>query len=337
MGLKILIKTLLPYMIFSAAALSLPLYAVSYWTFVFTVAWYFAILAVTWNLLAGYTGLFSLGHVAIATLGAYASAALFIGLNLPEPVGILAGAGFGAVLGLGLGTLTLRMKGVYLALTTLAFSEIARRILLVEYETTRGALGLWIPKLAATEPYYYSMFGLLIVTLFVSRRLLNSPTGLFLKSIREDEGAAEVMGINTAGRKLLVFVVSSALAGAAGALYGHFVGVISPRSMELLQMGLVIAMTVIGGMGTFAGPVIGAVLLQFLNEYLRGYDVYRMVIYGIAIFVILRFFRGGLDGAIRGLYKKLIAPYLLRSMRPRGHFKAPISRISRNPEDKPKV
>lgn len=278
-------------------ALMAPLGVGPYWTHVGAIAWYYALLAASWALLAGFAGQFSFAHVAFAALGGYASALCVSRLGLSLPLAIVAGILLATVTGALIGALVLRLSGPYLALFTLAISEIFRLVLVAEDEITRGMLGLPVPGLfdgRSDVPYYY--LGLLLVVLAVAgmHALLATRVGLFLRAIREDEGAARASGVDTTRYKILVFVVTSAIAAVAGTYYGHFIGILTPNMMILPEMGLVIAMAVIGGIESLPGAVIGAVVVFLLSETLRSYGEWRFVLMGLALILVQRFAQNGL-------------------------------------------
>lgn len=278
-------------------ALLVPLFVGPYWTHVGTLAWYYAILASSWALLAGYAGQFSFAHMAFAALGGYTSALLVLHLGIPPVAGIASGIVLAAAVGALIGWLVLRLSGPYLALFTLAIAVVFHLILVAEQELTRGSRGLPVPPLYATEsgiPYYYTGLGLVLVSLALMTWLLRSRIGLFLRAIREDEGAAAASGVNTTFYKILVFVITSALAGLAGAFYGHFIGILTPTVVILPQMGLVIAMAVIGGIGSLPGAVLGAIVLYVLSESLREFGQMRFVLLGLALILMQRFAQNGL-------------------------------------------
>ncbi len=278
-------------------ALALPGWAGPYWIHVGAIAWYYALLASSWALLAGYAGQFSFAHVAFAALGGYASALLTLHLGIPPVLGIVAGVALAMVAGALIGWLVLRLSGPYLALFTLAISEIFRLILVAEQQLTRGSLGLRVPGLFAGEsdrPSYYLGLGLLVLALLLMAGLLRSRVGLFLRAIREDEGAARAAGVNTTLYKILVFVVTSGLAGLAGTYYGPFIGILTPGIVILPEMGLVIAMAVVGGIESLPGAAVGAVLVYVLSELTREYGQWRFVLLGLALILVQRFAQNGL-------------------------------------------
>ncbi|NIS61204.1 MAG: branched-chain amino acid ABC transporter permease [Proteobacteria bacterium] len=286
--------------------LTVPLFIRSYWLHVAIIALYYALLASSWTMLAGFVGQFSFATMALAGIGAYTSALLVIKIHLPMWVGIISGALTATSVGLIIGVLVLRMSGPYLALFTIAFSELVRITLNAEYQLTRGDMGLTVPRLYLTVskiPYYYTIFGLLVVSLLTMWAILRSRYGLFFRAIREHEQAASAMGVNIVRYKIMSFVVSSFFAGLAGGFFAHYVGTLTPNSiMEIPRMGLVIAMSVIGGIESLVGAVVGAIIVEFLQEYLRALEMWRFVIFGLALVFILRFSQNGL---IYPIYERL--------------------------------
>ncbi len=204
-----------------------------------------------------------------------------------------------ALLGLGVGVLCLRMGGIYLSLTTLGFSEILRIIITNEYEITRGTMGLQVPGLITvySKPvYFFIMLGGALLTLIVLYKLIYSNIGLNFRAVQNDERAAASLGVDVVRMRVLAFTVSSALAGMAGGLYGHYLLLITPEIPSLDQQFLVLSMTVIGGMGSFAGPIVGAFSLEILAEYIRGYGEYHVLAFGLVALVVARFAPNGIIG-----------------------------------------
>ena len=278
-------------------ALAAPALIGPYWTHVGALAWYYALLAASWALLAGYAGQFSFAHVAFAALGGYGSALLTARLGLPFVLSVPLTLIIAMVLGALMGALVLRLSGPYLALFTLAIAEIFRLVLVAEEDITRGSLGLQVPGLfsgGSDVPYYYLGLGLVVLALLAMNGLLMSRIGLFLRAIREDEGAAQASGVNTTLHKIIVFVATSVIAAVAGIYYGHFIGILSPNMVILPEMGLVIAMAVIGGIESLPGAVIGAVVVYALSEILRDYGEWRFVLLGLALILVQRFAQNGL-------------------------------------------
>jgi branched-chain amino acid transport system permease protein len=289
-------------------SIAVPLFFRAYWLHVAIIALNYALLASSWTMLAGFAGQFSFATMALAGIGAYTSALLVINSQLPMWLGIISGALMAAFVGLLVGVLVLRMSGPYLALFTIAFSELVRITLNAEYQFTRGDMGLTVPHLYPTVskvPYYFTMLILLAGSLLIMGLLLRSRYGLFFRAIREHEEAASAMGVNIVRYKIMAFVISSFFAGLAGGFFAHYVGTLTPNSiMEIPRMGLVIAMSVIGGIESLAGAVAGAILVEFLQEYLRELEMWRFVIFGLALVLILRFSQNGL---IYPIYQRLAA------------------------------
>ena len=275
-----------------------PLFVSSpYWLGILVVSIYFALLALGWNLLAGFTGQFSLAPAAFAMLGAYATALLDYHGKFPLAIGIPAAVAGTAFLGWLLGRIVLRLKGPYLALTTLSFAEIARVVIGNSHEFTRGDQGLNVPALIESRVgYYYLFLAVLLAVTCGLYRLMRGRAGRFWLAIRDDEIGAESRGIDVVRFKTLAFALSCAICGLAGSLYGTFSQLVSPELGLLLQTGLVISMVVIGGMGTLTGPIVGALLVYLSSEWLRGVGNIQLIVFSIVVIVFARFFRTGLWG-----------------------------------------
>lgn len=275
-----------------------PLYIPTYWLHVVIVAYFFALLASSWSLLAGYAGQFSFAHMAFMAIGAYTSGILGKYWSIPPVVGIVAGILVAGVAGLIIGALVLRFKPAYLALFTIAFSEILRTVIRGEADITRGDRGLHLEPLfgetVSKVPYYYTMLGLLVVGLLLMYWLATSRIGLYLRAIREDEEAAAARGVDVVRYKILAFAITSMLAGVAGGVFGHYVTIITPNIMVIPQMGLVIAMAIIGGVESLIAAAIGGMIIQIGLELLREFGAWRLVIFGALLVLTLRFARNGL-------------------------------------------
>jgi branched-chain amino acid transport system permease protein len=286
------------------AAALLPLALGAYHIHVLTVALYYVVLASSWNLLAGYTGLFSLAHHVFAALGGYTSALLVVRAGWPIPLGVLAGGVFACAAGFALGSVTLRLRTLYLALATWAFAESIRVAVSMEYGLTRGDLGLAVPKLfpgAGPAPYYEVFLACAAASVAALLWLLRSPIGYRLRAIRDDEGAARAAGINTVRWKRFAFAVASGAAGAIGAVYGHYIGLLSPVAMRFDEMALIIIMVILGGQRTIAGPIAGALTVEVVSEALRAYGQIRMVIFALLVLAVMRLYPPGLVGLVRFL------------------------------------
>ena len=269
----------------------------AYWMHVAIIAMYYAILASSWSLLAGYAGLFSLSHMAFASIGGYTSGMLTQWLHVPIPFGLLAGvivccAGGGAI-----GWVCLRMSGPYLAIFTLGFSEIVRITIATEDDVTAGMAGLHTEPLFASAtrlPYFYVAFALLAASLLLMSLLVRSRWGLFLRAIREDEQAATASGVAVERCRIVAFAIASGFAGLAGGFYAHYIGIMTPSVGDLDEMAKLVVMTVIGGMERLPTAVGGAFVVQFLLEWLREYGQWRLPVFGIVLLLTMRLARNGL-------------------------------------------
>jgi branched-chain amino acid transport system permease protein len=297
-----------------------------YFLHLLIMAGIFVILTSSWNLLMGYAGLINLGHAAFYGVGAYTSALLALKLGLSPWAGVFCGGLLAAISGFLLGIPSLRLSGPYLAITTIGFAEILKMVATNWVSLTRGPLGLYgIPPFPAIKlapglridfssehNVYYVILLAVCISLFCFRRITRSEFGLTLKALREDEIAAESIGANTNRYKLTVFTVSAFFAGVAGALFAHYQGLVSPDTLSLSETFNILTMTVVGGLGTLTGPVVGAVVLTFLSEGLRyledlvKFDV-RMVIYGFLLILTMLFMRNGIVGLFSSLKRAILS------------------------------
>lgn len=269
------------------------------------------ILAMSLNLVNGYTGQFSLGHAGFMAIGAYASA--YLSTRFPAPAATiphlamflgysLIGGLIAAAAGWFVGQPSLRLKGDYLAIVTLGFGEIIR-VIILNSESLGGARGFFgVPSpnplsigefsLNPFYSFYLLAIAWVVICFFVIYRLVHSTHGRAFMSIREDEIAADSLGINTTQVKVRAFVLSSFFAGVAGSLFAHYSNFIAPSSFGMLMSINVVIMVVLGGMGSMTGPILAAVLISILPEVLRplqeltGQD-YRMIIYSLILIVLM--------------------------------------------------
>jgi branched-chain amino acid transport system permease protein len=297
----------------------------SYLLHVLILTMVFGIFASAWNLVSGFAGLKTFGHHAFFGIGAYASALISIKAGLSPWLTIWIAALIAAGAGLFIGLPILRIKSMpHVAIVTLGFAEIVRIVISNLQSITRGELGLWgirpfegftlpvIGKVNFTPadkvPYYYLILLLLIASTGVIAWLMRSRTGLAIVAMREAEDAAESLGVNLTRQKLLVFAISAFLVGVAGAFYGHYVSILTPSAAVGIDlMILVIAMTLVGGLGTFSGPLIGALILTGMVEWLRDIGQYRLLVYGAMIILIVMFLPKGLTTlvpALRGRFRR---------------------------------
>lgn len=262
----------------------------------------YVILTLSLNLIVGYTGLPSLGHAAFSCIGAYVSSLLALKFGISPWIGLVAGACLGAVLGVVIGYPSIRLKGDYLALATFGFGVIVYSVAKNWVAVTRGPMGLpGIPRFSffgfELDPIWsYLLLVIFFVwlTIFIIQRIVNSPFGRILKSIREDEIAAEALGKNTAKYKLLVFVIGAFFAAIAGSLYAHYITFIDPSSFTIMESITILLMVIFGGMGSIAGSVVGAVVLVVFPELLRFLGMpssiaaqTRQMIYGLLLILLM--------------------------------------------------
>ena len=259
------------------------------------------ILAVSLNLINGFTGLFSIGHAGFMAIGAYASAAVSVyggptlhaaldpitgpaladGILLALALGI--GSSLAAVAGALVGIPTLRLKSDYLAIATLGFGEIIR-VVILNLDFVGGARGFTgIPALAG----FFWVYSFVVVTILSVHRIVRSARGLAFLAVREDDLAADVMGIDATRCKVTAFLVGSFFAGIAGGLFAHFDAYLHTNSFTFMRSIEIIVMVVLGGMGSISGSIASATLLTLLPEVLRGVGEYRMVIYSATLIVLM--------------------------------------------------
>jgi branched-chain amino acid transport system permease protein len=283
------------------------------------------VLAVSLNLINGFTGQFSIGHAGFMAVGGYGSAMVTIHLGqrwaaalaavgVPAVgaqgfallIALLAGGLLAAIAGYLVGLPSLRLRGDYLAIVTLGFGEIIR-VLILNVDAVGGARGL--PGI----PGWANLFwvGLAVVAVvMLSRHLALSTHGRALFAIRDDEVAAEALGVDTTRYKVLAFVIGAFFAGIAGGLFAHFLSYLNPNSFTFLKSIEVIAMVVLGGMGSISGAVLAAIILTLLPEVLRPVKDYRMVLYSLMLIVLMITRPQGLLGS-----REISLPAFLRRRR----------------------
>lgn len=281
------------------------------------------ILAVSLNLITGFTGQFSLGHAGFMSIGAYscalitlrgpelfgfigdalskvlpAGAATALSDNIVFIIGVVAGAVAAAIIGFLVGLPTLRLRGDYLAIATLGMSEIIR-IIFLNLDITNGAAGLQnIPQFVNWPWLYFFTIG----TVLVISNLLSSSHGRACISIREDEIAAESMGINTTKYKVAAFTIGAFFAGIAGALYASYFYFIKPDLFGFLKSVDILVIVVLGGMGSLPGSILASILLAVISTYLQSFPELRMVLYSLMLIIIMIFRPQGLMGSKKVSY-----------------------------------
>lgn len=252
------------------------------------------IMAASLNLINGYTGQFSLGHAGFMAVGAYISAIITVKFQLPFILAIIAGALAAALLGFLIGIPTLRLNGDYLAIATLGLGEIIR-ITILNIQYVGGASGfMGIPRYTN----FAWAFFVCLFTLFVIKNLVNSSHGRACISIRENEIAAEAMGIDTTRYKVLAFTIGASFAGVAGALFAHYFYIAHPASFTFMVSFNYLTMVVMGGLGSITGSVAGAVILTFVSAALASWPEWRMIIYSLVLILLMIYRPQGLFGNV---------------------------------------
>ena len=266
------------------------------------IASIYVILTLSLNLIVGFTGLPSMGHAAFSCIGAYISSLLALNMGLSPWIGLLVGACVAALSGILIGYPSVRLKGDYLALTTFGLGVIVYSIAKNWVSLTRGPMGLpGIPgfsifgfQLSEIWSYLLLVLVFVMITIFVIRRVVNSPFGRILRSIREDEIASEVLGKNISKYKLLVFIIGAFFAGIAGSLYAHYITFIDPSSFTVMESITILLMVIFGGMGSISGSVVGALILVVFPELLRFLGMpssiaapMRQMIYGLLLITLM--------------------------------------------------
>ncbi len=290
-------------------ALALPLWLANpYFLHVVIMAGIFGVLALSLNLLLGYTGQLSLGHAAFFGIGAYTSALLTLKLEwsfwaaLPCAIGLAAGAGWT------IGRLALKLRGAYFVLVTISFAGVISLVSVNWMELTNGPLGLpGVPapelgpwSLRAKGAYYYLVLAAVVLSYLVCRRLVRSRIGRAFLALRENEPLAESVGVDVTHYLVLAAVVSAGLAGMAGSLYAHYTRFVSPEVFLFTYTVTMVIMVVAGGKGTLAGPLVGAVLFTALPEALRAATSWQwqMLAYGVLLLLLVFFLPRGIVPAL---------------------------------------
>lgn len=250
------------------------------------------VLAVSLNLVVGFTGQLCLGHAGFMAIGAYVSAVLSVNMKLPFFISIIVGGIIAGIFAALIGFPTLKLKGDYFAITTLAFGEIIR-VIIMNLNYVGGARGFsGIPR----KTNFTIAFLAMVIAIVVIYNIIHSTQGRSMVAIRENEIAAEAMGVNAFKYKMMAFIVAAFFAGAAGALYAHYMGFIQPTSFDFVKSIDLLTFVVFGGMGSLSGSVIATIILTFLPEGLREFKELRMIIYPLALIVLMIFRPQGLLG-----------------------------------------
>ena len=268
----------------------------AYWRGILVLCAMNVLLALSLNLVMGYTGQLNLGQSAFFGIGAYVSTILIktYGWNFWLAAGAAVAAA--GLVGVALAAFAVRLRGHYLAIASLGFAVITYQVLVNWESMTQGVRGIYgiLAPVPDTVALFYLVAGLGLVVYFLLDNLVRSPVGDTLRAIREDEVSAAALGVNAAVWKAFAFGLGAAIAGLAGCFYPGFVGTLVPDAFGIVESFTMMAMVIVGGMGTMIGPVIGAVVLTFLPEVLRDFGELRLMIYGIALTLVVLFMPGGI-------------------------------------------
>lgn len=278
-----------------------------YWRGILVLCAMNVLLALSLNLVLGYTGQLNLGQSAFFGIGAYVSTILIKSYGWNFWLAALAAVAAAGLLGLALAAFAARLRGHYLAIASLGFAVITYQVLINWENVTQGVRGIYgiMPPVPSTTALFYLVAGIALLVYFLLDNLVRSPIGDTLRSIREDEVSAASLGVNAAIWKAFAFGLGAAIAGLAGVFYPGLVGTLVPDAFNIVESFTMMAMVIVGGMGTMIGPVIGAIVLTFLPEVLRGFGELRLMIYGLALTLVVLFMPGGMVQAWIALRTRL--------------------------------
>jgi branched-chain amino acid transport system permease protein len=276
-------------------------------------------LAIGLDFILGFAGQLNLGHSAFYGIGAYASTLLIMKLGSPFWLAFPGGMILAGTAGVALSIFAVRLRGHYLAIASLGFAVIVHQVLVNWIGLTQGPLGIYgikppppialpllpIVSFSNLASLFYLIAGFALLFYVLLDQLVRSPIGQTLTAIREDEVSAASLGINCTAWKVFAFGIGSAVAGAAGAFYASLVGTLVPDAFIITESFTILAMVIVGGMGTLIGPVWGAILLTILPEALRGFGDLRLVLYGAALTLVVLFMPGGMAQAAQMLRARI--------------------------------
>jgi branched-chain amino acid transport system permease protein len=279
----------------------------AYWRGILVLCAMNVLLALSLNLVMGYTGQLNLGQSAFFGIGAYVSTILIKTYGWNFWLAALAAVAAAGLVGVALAAFAVRLRGHYLAIASLGFAVITYQVLLNWESVTQGVRGIYgiLPPAPNTIALFYLVAGIAALVYLLLDNLVRSPVGDTLRAIREDEISAASLGVDAAMWKAFAFGVGAAIAGLAGVFYPGFVGTLVPDAFGIIESFTMMAMVIVGGMGTMVGPVIGAVVLTFLPELLRGFGELRLMIYGLALTLVVLFMPGGMVQAWMAFKNKI--------------------------------
>lgn len=285
----------------------------AYLMLILSLSGIFVIASIGLDLLFGYSGQISIGQAAFYAVGAYTSAILTTKLGINVWLAMLAGGvlatAFAALVALPI----CKLVHMFLALVTIGIGELTHQAIINLPDLTgsfTGVRAIPMPRIGDyvfnVSSYYYIVLAVVVLSLLVKQRIVDSRIGRAFIAIRENTDAANAMGINVTYYKVVAFACSAAFTGIAGALYAHYIGFISPESFTLDQSVLFLTAVLCGGMGTFVGPIIGAVVITVINEAIQVLGSYQMLVYGIFIVVAVIYVPEGLVGVVKMIQRHLL-------------------------------
>jgi branched-chain amino acid transport system permease protein len=277
-----------------------------YWRGILILCAMNVLLAMGLNLVIGYTGQLNLGQSAFFAIGAYVTTILVKSHGWNFWLAALAAVVSAGVVGLALAAFAVRLRGHYLAIASLGFAVITYQVLINWEKVTEGVRGIYgiLPPVASSIGLFYVIAGIALVVYWLMDNLVRSPIGDTLRAVREDEVSAASLGVRSALWKAFAFSIGAGVAALAGCFYPGFVGTLVPDAFNIIESFTMMAMVIVGGMGTMIGPVIGAVILTILPEWLRGFGELRLMIYGLALTLVVLFMPGGIVQAWNRMVKR---------------------------------
>jgi len=306
---------------FFLVLLFVPLFVKSdYFLHLFILFLMWSAFGMSWNLLGGYAGQVSFGHAAFFGIGAYTAVLLYEKLAVSLWLGFLAGGAAATLIAIPIGALCFRLRGPYFSLSILAFAEVLRLVALQWKSFTEGAVGILLlfPVLQSKIGYYYLAVGFILLIVLVLSYILKTRAGFYFVAIREDEEAAEALGILTTRYKLYALMTSAFFTGMLGAFFANYTFFIDPYIVfSIVDVSIaVVLVVVLGGIGTFYGPFVGAMIVVVVTESFRNiFAQAHMLVYGTLIIIVILYLPEGVMGGLKSLYGRLSASSLVNAYR----------------------
>jgi len=309
----------LGFVLLALVLLILPRFIGGYYVHLATMILFYAYLGMAWNILGGYAGQFSFGHAAFFGVGVFTSSLLQIHAGVNPWIGMVISGFGGMLLGLWIGYLCFRygLKGPYFALAILAIAEMLR-LIAVQLMSQKYPLGISIPmqgdslirfQFSDKVPYYYIILLMALVVLYLTHLIERNRIGMYFKAIRENETAAESLGIATFKYKMIAMGISSFLTAMGGTFYAQYYLIVDEEAAFSSATSVEILLSpIIGGAGTVFGPLVGSSILEFLSELTRnllgGYSGVNLIVYGIVLIIVVVFLPQGILGGLKNAYRK---------------------------------